>query len=477
MQLVTAGLHTDPLVIYREYIQNAVDSIATSRAVENGKVEINIDPADMRVVIRDNGPGLSRKQALEALIPIADSQKVRGADRGFRGIGRLSGLAFGNSVTFLTRRSAREPVSRIRWDGISLRQGITDGLSIEAALTACISTETIPGDDYPPRFFQVEVEGIARFAASSILNREVVRNYIAEVCPVPFAPGFRYAKNIRGLFEKGQAAATLDVFLNGEDASITRKHGNNIVFSEDCQDEFVEFEKVVIPAVERSKNAAVGWLAHSSYLGALPKKLGVRGVRARVGNIQLGDETLFDHLFMEDRFNRWCVGEVHILDPRIVPNGKRDSFEPSPHVRNLENHLGSLLHGIERRCRVASKERNEARRFQAFMGGVEEAYDLAKSGYLPAAAAKALVAKKRSEIGRMRQKPGAANGVSGVDVLEEWEVKLKGFRARPRKAALAGLKSSELPVYQKVFQVLAEHSASPGAAAQIIETILERTAK
>ena len=109
-----------------------------------------------------------------------------------------------------------------------------------------------------------------------------------------------------------------------------------------------------IPAIDESSDAAVGWLAHSSYLGAIPKDLGLRGFRAREGNIQIGDEGVFDSLFPEERFNRWCVGEVHIVDPRIMPNGRRDYFEPGPHTRNLENHLEAIIRGIVNRCRKAS---------------------------------------------------------------------------------------------------------------------------
>jgi len=58
--------------------------------------------------------------------------------------------------------------------------------------------------------------------------------------------------------------------------------------------------------------------------------------------MQIGTDRIFEHLFEEPRFNGWCVGEVHILDSRIVPNGRRDYFEPSPHLRNLENQLGAI---------------------------------------------------------------------------------------------------------------------------------------
>ena len=95
------------------------------------------------------------------------------------------------------------------------------------------------------------------------------------------------------------------------------------------------------------------------------KRLGIRGIRARAGNIQIGDENVFEHLFPEERFNRWCVGEIHIMDSRIVPNGRRDYFEPGPHTRNLENQMAAVARRISARCRTASTARNKEYKFQA----------------------------------------------------------------------------------------------------------------
>ena len=86
--LVTSGIYDDPLAIYREYIQNAVDELSRQNGVE-GKVEITIDPRQKRVSICDNGPGLTYQECLEDLVPISQSKKCLGRDRGFRGIGRL----------------------------------------------------------------------------------------------------------------------------------------------------------------------------------------------------------------------------------------------------------------------------------------------------------------------------------------------------------------------------------------------------
>ena len=94
---------------------------------------------------------------------------------------------------------------------------------------------------------------------------------------------------------------TLNVFLNDEPVPITRQYGEAIQFSEDRKDHFTEFEEIEVPSLTDDRTAAVGWVSHSSYLGAIPKKARIRGLRARVGNIQIGDERAFDHLFPEDR--------------------------------------------------------------------------------------------------------------------------------------------------------------------------------
>ena len=476
LSLVTSGIHTAPLSIYREYIQNAADSIAASGAADAGKVEINIDPANRRVTIRDNGLGLSRAQALQELTPIANSAKRVGVDRGFRGIGRLSGLAFGDSVTFRTRQQNNEPVTSVQWDGAGLRKKVATGSSVEQLIAECVSVETVSGGEWPPQFFQVEIDGIARFAAGSILNAKVVRDYIGEICPVPFVPDFQYASNIANIFAEEQPPLELNVHLNGEETSITRPHGKNGALPE--QFEFTEFESISIPAIETDRIAAIGWIAHSSYLGALPKRTVFRGIRARIGNIQIGDETLFDHLFVEDRFNRWCVAEIHVLDARIVPNGKRDYFEPGPHTRNLENQLGAITRKIEKRCRSASAERNRKQKSQAFLQDLDASCELAASPYLAGETVEWLIDKKLDDIAALQAGLEKSGGKKNeISVLGTLTTKLLELKETPRQDTLPGITATEMLTYQKVFHTLIEVSPSPSEAIKTIEAIMERLKK
>ena len=474
LSLVTSGIHTAPLSIYREYIQNASDSIVAADAEHAGEVGINIDPINRRVTIQDNGQGLSHEQALCDLTQIANSAKRVGIDRGFRGIGRLSGLAFADSVTFRTRQQNDMPVTSVRWDGAGLRKKVASGFcfSVEQLIAECVSVEVVSGDKWPAYFFQVEIDGVARFAAGSILNARVVREYIGETCPVPFVSDFQYAGDIARLFNKRRPPLELNIYLNGESTPITRPHGKHDSLPQGF--EFTEFESITIPAIETDRVAAIGWIAHSSYPGALPKKANVRGIRARIGNLQIGDETLFDHLFMEDRFNRWCLAEIHVLDERIIPNGKRDYFEPGPHTRNLENQLGAITRKIEKRCRATSAERNRKRKFQSFLQDAHASCELAASPYLAQETKQWLIDNKLDEIATLKENLENSDG----ETLETLAERLLELKATSNKHnALSGIADNEMRVYQQVFQAVVEVSPSSNEAINTIKAIITRLTK
>ena len=476
ISLITAGMYIDPLAIYREYIQNAADAIATE-SDQRGRIEIEIDPVGLRLSIRDNGPGLSPEMARRALVPIARSEKKRGTDRGFRGIGRLAGLAFAQTVIFVTRSNDDDQVTRVTWDGPTLQCSLKEHPQTDKAILESVRVETLPGDGWPDHFFDVEVTGIARHAAGLVLNKEAVRAYIGEVCPVPISPTFPFKSEIEGVLENDGASFELDVFLNGETEPVTRRFGDEISLQGDRKVRFTECERFEIPALDRSTSAAIGWIAHSSYSGMILQDAGVRGFRARVGNIQIGDEAVFEHLFPEDRFNRWCIGELHIVDSRILPNSRRDYFEPGPHVRNLENQLRAVFRGIASRCRKSSTVRNAERRYLSAMCEVEEAYELAASGYLPLENARSLVEKTLNQIEDIKKGVDILGSDTKIDLenLEFLEKKLINFNRHHGRPTTKGIPRSERKTYRKVFQAIAEMSDSPRTAKALIEAVLERT--
>ena len=474
LSLITKGMYTSPLAIYREYLQNAADSICSDPNGCDGRVEIDLDPRARRVIIRDNGPGLSPSRAERELIPIARSQKERGVDRGFRGIGRLVGLAFADSVAFRTRSSASEPVIEIVWDGIALRAGSLQRTHTDQIIRDSVKVSSLEGEDWPDRFFEVEIGNVARHAAGRVLNREAVRSYVGEVCPVPMSGEFTFSEQLSCLLSSHGALTDLTVVFAGDEAPVTRPFRNAIPLTGDRADNFTSCDTFSLPNTEGSSVAAVGWLAHSSYFGMIPKGLGIRGLRAREGNIQVGDERVFDHLFAEDRFNRWCVGEVHIVDPRILPNGRRDYFEPGPHLRNLENQIDAIAKGIINRCRTTAATRNQAHKLVTELHHIQAAYDLASSGYIKARDAKALIQKSLRQLRQLQSDSGSiVSGLSNeAPKMDELEATLESFQPRRGRPAFGRIRSSEIATYQKIFRALTESSPSPEIAKKTIEGIL-----
>ncbi len=99
LESLTTGMYNEPESCYREYIQNAVDSI--DMAVEQGllqhdesRIEIIVDGDRREISIKDNGTGISSVSARKTLLDIGNSMKLHTVNRGFRGIGRLGGLSY-----------------------------------------------------------------------------------------------------------------------------------------------------------------------------------------------------------------------------------------------------------------------------------------------------------------------------------------------------------------------------------------------
>ena len=417
LRLITGGMYDDPLVLYREYVQNAADAIA-AEGPSAGCVQITIDPLNSQITILDDGTGMSPGEAARRLIDVGRSPKDRSIDRGFRGIGRLSGLAFAEEVHFTTRTCGASPPTRVSWNARFLRELDLACVDAETAIQESTTTSQVSCGEWPERFFQVTIDRISRHAASTLLNKEAVRGYLAEVCPVPMAASFPLSAEV-GKFLTGYSDhLVLDIRINDDSQRIERPFQGAIPLTEDVGAPFETLETRIIPRVEGEDPAAVLWLAHTPYAGSIPRRLGIRGLRARVGNMQIGTDRIFEHLFQEPRFNGWCVGEVHILDTRVVPNGRRDYFESGPHLRNLENHIGAIAHEISSRCRRASSQRNKVRSVEVAINRLKATHDLVRSGYLWPTDSIALIERECERIPAIRNALTQVQGVRTENALE-----------------------------------------------------------
>jgi molecular chaperone HtpG len=226
---------------------------------------------------------------------------------------------------------------------------------IASAVT--VTTASSPSNDRDSHFFEVTLRGVVRHRQDVLINEHAISAYLAQVAPVPFSAEFSHAFAIEEkLAQFLPARAPIELTVAGK--TVDRPYRDSIPQpGTDKTLAIREIEFFELADVDGSIGA-IGWLGHHDYVRSISTTLGVRGLRARVGDIQVGDADLFDGLFRESRFNGWTIGEVHILDRRLVPNGRRDNFEVNHHSNNLLVQLGPIALGVSHRCRTSSVNRN-----------------------------------------------------------------------------------------------------------------------
>lgn len=378
LELLSSAMYVDPLTIYREYVQNAADAIDDARdetlldPSDPGRVDIAIDVEERSIRIRDNGSGIPAEKAASVLLSIGASRKRGTKARGFRGVGRLAGLAYARQLTFRTRSRGDSQVTEVTWDCLKLKSTLRDISQTDdlpGVMERIVTIAEIDGDDYPEHFFEVELSQVVRLRKDVLLNPQLVEAYLSQVAPVPFSKDFSVAAAITEHLTGHVRMADLEIRIGETGVPLQRPHGDQFSVSETVTDELNDIQLLQVES--DGEVVAVGWFMHHGYKGHIGIKAQIGGLRLRAGNIQVGTTDLLDEIFPEVRFNGWCVGEIHVVDPRILPNARRDNFEQNVHYLNL---VGELLpHGrnLAKHCRTASVERQKLRRGNANDGAAE----------------------------------------------------------------------------------------------------------
>ncbi len=386
LELLTAAMYVDPLTIYREFVQNAADAI--DEAEEEGmyrngtkpRIEIHVDQQNRTARIRDNGAGIPHNWALRRLTALGASKKRGTAARGFRGVGRLAGLAYCQEMLFRTKSVEADSVYELRWDCRRWKELLGQpgaDSDLTAVLREIVSITSGAPDSQSPHFFEVELRHVTRQGSDVLLNEDAISRYLSQVGPVPFSPSFRFGRNIQQFLDEFNTGKTYNIYVNGASNPITRPFTTDFEARKGTRNVGADLETFQIPAISDGLDA-VGWILHHDYLGAIPDRAGINGLRARVGNLEVGDANIFQNIFPEPRFNSWTVGEVHILSRRIVPNGRRDDFQQNSHHGNLLNHLTPKAKDIARRCRSCSALRAREKLGRATVGATEPSLSPAK---------------------------------------------------------------------------------------------------
>lgn len=347
IESLTTGMYENPLFVYREYVQNAADAVDAAVNAEILKkgdetILIRIDSELQKIEIEDNACGIKSDQAFGVLRNIAQSTKRKGIDKGFRGIGRLGGLAYCKKLTFVTSAINEKTKTIVSWEAEELQNLINDtldrssGEEVVRRVTSC-QTEAEEGSAH---YFKVIMEDVT---LNDLLDLEAVTEYLRMVAPIDINSSFLYKKEIEKYMKQHQLNVdTYNIYINDE--QIYKPYNSKIYTLDKSGKKKTEGEVYSVNFLYKEDSLGKplfwGWYSLTTLEGQIPSMNSARGIRLRSGNIQIGDSEICKKFFTnttDQRFSFYFFGELHALNSNLIPNSRRDYFEDNETCKEFES--------------------------------------------------------------------------------------------------------------------------------------------
>ncbi|MBC2579168.1 ATP-binding protein [Clostridium sp. DJ247] len=432
LESLTTGMYKDPFILYREYIQNATDSIdeAAQKGIlsnESGCIKIVVNDADKEIIIEDNGMGIDSINAYKILTDIGNSKKKYTTHKGFRGIGRLGGLSYCEKLVFETSYMGENKKTIVEFDSNRLKELLIPGKFEDYTMVDVIreiTTESFKEEEEIKHYFRVVLKGVS--TKHKLLDFDRVENYLCQVAPIPFNKNFIVKDKIYNELDRLGLEKNEYILKIGKSKQEFRqifkpyKRKFYADISKKIEDKIEDVEFKLIRDDYLDKNVALVWYGKSNLYGTIVDD-NVKGLRVRKSGILIGDRFLLNDIFKEERFNGWIQGEVLVFDDKIIPNARRDDFEKNDEYLFLIEELKKVVDEINSEIREVSKIRNQKKDglYQTSLNDLKEACsDLEKT--IPAVKTESLDEEFKGLYEQLEKED------DDNDILNKIEVVLRG---------------------------------------------------
>ena len=377
LENLTVAMYENSFTVYREYIQNSADSI--DKAIREGLlsqdkafIDISIEYSKRKISVYDNACGIPVKEFKKKMTDVADSDKDRDTEKGFRGIGRLAGLGYCEKLIFSTSCSGENKKSVITWDGTLLRKIVDDPHlhpTSEELITQITNIEYFPAP-IEDHYFEVVMEDVT-FESDDLLDESLVAKYLRSVAPIPYENYFIFSSKVHEFAQiNGFRIDEYKVTVNGQQIF---KPYRTILYegSLDAKKRYDEIVDVQFKIFEAKDGTPIAWMWYgiAKFEKNIPVVNEMRCIRLRKENIQIGDEDTIGYpkFFKESRGNGYYIGEVFAVDVNLIPNARRDYFNQNQACRNFEESLYYFFHNeLYDLYHYASKVRSAEKQVAAF---------------------------------------------------------------------------------------------------------------
>lgn len=361
LESLTRSAYDDCRCILREYVQNAADQIDIAKeerlmANDDYAIYVNIEPGEKRIVIEDNATGVQAEEVLPVLRNVACSQKKRNQRKGFRGIGRLGGLGYCTTLTFITSYKGESTKSILVWHAFEMSRIIDDesdersASEVVAAVTE-LKTEKENADEH---YFKIILEDVND---SRLLDVSDIKNYLSMVAPVEISNAFKPFKDEIKEFMKLNSLKldTYDLYVNED--PVYKQYTRSIYDENGGVIDQVQKVECYLRKDSEGKPFYWGWYSVCKLEGMLKFKNIARGIRLRCKNIQLGDEANCRRFLpgkQDQRFSDYFFGEIHVLSENLIPDMDRNYLRVDDARTEFERMATEDFASLKKLCYDAS---------------------------------------------------------------------------------------------------------------------------
>ncbi len=348
-------LYSEPKTIFREYVQNAYDSIVEAveqdilHSIKDGMVYINIDQSNRIITIEDNGIGVPSKIAPKVLKSIGVSTKKHKERAGFMGIGRLVGGGYCKELIFETSAKGEKEVSRLTFDIPHIDELLNDDdyESATDVIEATTRFETLLDTDTEPdkHFFRVILNEVSTQYIESLLDEDSIKKYLLQIAPIPYNMMFKriIKKSIK---EHPDYESFFDnlgyIRLNlNKSVDLQKLYSDEVEGTGLNSNDKIDRLRVFELNDDDGEKLAWGWYAITPFTQKIAINTQTeltKGIRLRVKNIQVGDFNFFggEGYFTQSRHNEYFIGEIHTIHPNIRPIPERSDLIPTIETKHLK---------------------------------------------------------------------------------------------------------------------------------------------
>lgn len=322
--------YTDATVVFREYVQNAIDAIYQAETLgiisnTDNYVSINIKNGDVQIM--DRGIGVKSGEIGPVLVDLGNSTKSN-SDIGQYGIGRLSGANWCEKIIFETSYFGEPTRSILTFDSKLARALVQEKDSLDCGdvmdkVTSCI----FEAEAEEQHYFRVTLVNVKE----ELRNEETIRNYLSYIAPVPYDENF-YDDCQKKAFlkypefkELSMKEKTCKVHLN--DKPVVKPYTSTIYIGN-------EPLKVTPPTFfkitdEDFGDLAWGWYSINEEARQMGEGVNYKGLRLRAKNMAVGSQDYLISYFKNPTDANYVIGEVFVMHEGIQPTGSRDGIKSS----------------------------------------------------------------------------------------------------------------------------------------------------